>query len=202
MKDLFITSSLGLIKQYYPEYDDDKIAEIEYGLLSIYLTVTKLIVISIIAIILDIFIESLIFTVLYNIIRTPSFGLHATKSWICLVSSSIIFIGMPYICKYIIIPKTIISILGIVGIYLIFKNSPADTEKRPIINKQRRQIFKIISTVTAIIMVGVALLTNNYFISNSLIAVILIQSFIISPFAYELFHLPYNNYKNYALAGV
>ena len=197
MKKLFINNSLGLVRKYYPEYSEEKIAEIEYGLLSIYLTVTKLIVISIIAFLLDIFIESLIFTILYNIIRTTSFGLHATKSWICLLSSTIIFISMPYLCKYIIIPKIVLFIFGTIGIFFIYKNSPADTEKRPIINKQRRMAFKIISTVIAITMVVIALLINNYFISNSLIAVILIQSFIISPFAYELFHLPYDNYKNY-----
>lgn len=197
MKDLFINNSLNLVRQYYPEYTEEKLAEIEYGLLSIYLTITKLIVISIVACLLNIFIESLIFTILYNIIRTPSFGLHATKSWICLLSSTIIFIGMPFICKYLVIPKILILILGTIGILLVFKNSPADTEKRPIISRERRQMFRIISTIIAIIMVVIALYVDNYFLSNSLIAVILIQSFIISPFAYSLFNFPYDNYKNY-----
>lgn len=197
MKALFINNSLSLIKKYYPEYSDEKIEEIEYGLISIYLTVTKLIVISIIALLLGIFKECIIFTIIYNIIRMPSFGLHATKSWVCLVSSAIIFIGMPFICNDIYLPINVLFILGIIGIIFIYKNSPADTESRPIINYKRRQIYKVLSTVVAIIMVIVALVIDNNFISNSLISVLLIQSFIVSPFAYNLFNLPYDNYKKY-----
>lgn len=197
MKTLIINNSLNIIKKQYPEYTEEKLEEIEYGLVSIYLTFTKLIIISLIAIVLGIFKECIIFTVFYNIIRTTSFGLHATKSWICLVSSAIIFIGMPYICTIITLPINITLILGLIGIIFIFKNSPADTEKRPIINPKRRLAYKIISTVLAIIMVVTAILTNNVFISNSLVIAILLQCFIISPFAYKLFNLPYDNYKNY-----
>lgn len=197
MKTLMINNSLNIIKKYYPEYTEEKLEEIEYGLVSIYLTITKLIVISLIALLLGVFKECIIFTVFYNIIRTTSFGLHATKSWICLLFSTIAFIGVPYICAKFFLPINVLMILGTIGIILIFKNSPADTEKRPIINPKRRMAYKTISTVIAILMVTVSILTNDSFISNALIAALLLQSFIVSPFAYKLFNLPYDNYKNY-----
>ena len=97
MKNFIINNSISYIKKYN-NYSDTKIKEIKYGLEAIYLTFSKFIVISIIASLLGIFKEMLIFTIIYNIIRMPSFGLHATKSWICLLSSTISFIGIPYLC--------------------------------------------------------------------------------------------------------
>lgn len=197
LKNLLINNSLNIIEKQYPEYTKTKMEEIEYGLISIYLVISKFIIISIIAVLLDIFKEFILFSCLYNIIRMPSFGLHATKSWICLLSSIIIFIGGPYICKYIIIPKTLVLILGIIGIFFIFKNSPADTEKRPIINKTRRLMLKIISTIISIFMVIFAVYINNVFISNTLIFVLIIQCLMISPYVYKVFGLQYDNYKKY-----
>ena len=95
---------MNLIKKN-GNYDEDQLAIIKYGLEGIYLTITKLIIILLLAYLLNIIKEVIIFLIIYNIIRMPSFGLHATKSWICLLSSTIIFIGLPIVCKYIYISK-------------------------------------------------------------------------------------------------
>ena len=96
MKAVFINNSMSLIKKYYPEYSDVKLEELKYGLLGLYLLITKSIIIFGIAIFLGIFKELLIFTIIYNILRAPSFGMHASKSWICLVASTTIFILSTY----------------------------------------------------------------------------------------------------------
>lgn len=197
MKNLFINNSLNLIKNYYPDYNNEKLEEIKYGLLTLYLTISKLILISITAIFLGIFKEFIIFTIIYIFIRMPSFGIHATKSWICIVSSLITFIGIPFICKNITIPINILLITGLICIILINKNSPADTKFRPIINKKRRQTYKTMSTIIALTMVILSITITNTFISNALILALLFQCFMISPFTYKLFGQSYNNYKNY-----
>jgi accessory gene regulator B len=197
VKMFVIDNCLNLVKKNYPYYSEEKIAEIEYGLLSIYLTISKFIIISIIALLLGIFKEFIIFSIFYNIIRMPSFGLHATKSWICLLSSTLIFIGCPLICKTVTIPINITFILGIICIAFICKNSPADTEKRPIISKERRRRYKILSTVTAIVMVALAIIIDNTFISNCFVLALIVQCLMISPFVYSIFGLPYDNYKKY-----
>ena len=196
MRDVVINSSLNFIQKNY-NYDEIKLAELKYGLEAIYILITKSIVILTSAFILGIFKEVLIFTLLYSLIRMPSFGLHATKSWICLVSSLISFITIPYICKYIEINIFIKSILGIISIIFIFKNAPADTYKRPIINKKRREVYKFISTIISIIFALLSLFITNSFISNSLLFALILQNIMISPITYKLFHLPYNNYKKY-----
>lgn len=199
MKELVVGCSMDLIKKQYPQYNETKLAEIKYGLASIYITISKTIVICAIAYIMGILKELVIFTVVYNIIRMPSFGLHATKSWICLVSSTLIFIGSTYLCSIVTITLLLKIILGIVGTLLIFKNSPADTEKKPIVNPKRRLAYKIISTIIAIIFVVLSITIPDNFLSNSFIVSLIIQCFMTSKSVYKLFGLPYDNYKHYQL---
>lgn len=199
MKDLIINSSLKYIKNNNPDFDKDKIEVIEYGLVSMYLLISKLIIITLIAWMIGIVKELFIFTFLYNLIRMPSFGLHASKSWICLVVSTIMFLGVPIICMNIVISNSLKSAIGIIFTIFIFKNSPADTHKRPIANPKRRSFFKICSTIISVIFVGLSIYVNDNFLSNCLIAVIGCQTLFISPTVYKIFKLPYNNYKNYDL---
>ena len=193
MKKFIINKCMNYIK-VNTDYNDIKLKEIKYGLEAIYLTFSKLIIISILAIILGIFKEMIMYIIIYNILRMPSFGLHATKSWICLLSSTILFIGIPYLCTILTIPITLKLIICIVGICLMYKNAPADTKKRPIVNKKRRQIYKIASTLLAIIFSFGAILIKNNFVSNCLIFSIVMQNCMISPTVYRIFKLPYNNY--------
>lgn len=196
MKKKIINSAMNLIKNN-GDYTDEQLEIIKYGLEGLYLTITKLIVIAILAYTLNIFLEVIIFLLIYNIIRMTSFGLHATKSWICLVSSSLIFIGFPIICKYIYLTNYFKVILGLVLILFIYKNAPADTHKRPIINPKRRLFFKYTSTFIAIIFVYCSILINNNFLSNCFMLSLFVQSFMIAPTIYKLFKLPYNNYLTY-----
>lgn len=175
-------------------YSKTQLAEIKYGIEGIYLTISKCIVIFIIALLLGIFKEMIIFMLIYNVLRMPSFGLHATKSWICLLSSIILFIGIPYLCIILNIPIIVKVIICILGICLMFKNSPADTKKRPIVSKKRRKIYKTISTLLTILFSFIAIFVNNNFISNCFVFAIVLQNLMISPIVYKIFNLPYNNY--------
>lgn len=196
MKKLIINKSINYIKKYN-NYSDLKLAEIEYGLTGLYLTISKIIIVSIIAIILGIFKEMLIFMVFFNIIRTTAFGLHATKSWICLLSSILIFIIIPILCVNININLYLKIVIGIFQIIFICKNAPADTKKRPIVNRKRRHILKLISTINSIIFVTISVIIKNNFISNCLIFSLILENCLISPVIYKLFKLPYNNYISY-----
>lgn len=196
MKKIVIKRLMNYISKR-GNYTDIQLAEIEYGLTGIYLTFSKIIIISILACILGIFKEMIIFMILFNLIRTTGFGLHATKSWICLISSTIIFIGIPWVCNNIVINIYLKGIISIISVLLIYKNAPADTKKRPIVNRKRRKILKLISTLTSIIFITISMLINNNFISNCLMFAIILEDFLISPFVYRIFNLPYNNYVEF-----
>ncbi len=196
MRNFIINKQLNVI-QKYNNFDNEKLEIIKYGLESIYILITKMIVILIVSYLLGLIKETLIFLICYNFIRIPSFGLHATKSWICLISSLLIFIILPFICTIIQIPIYLKVIIGLISLAFIIKNAPADTYKRPIINKKRRFCLKIISTIIALIMIICSLFIDNQFLANSLLIAIVLQCFMISPTVYRIFKLPYNNYKKY-----
>lgn len=195
MKNVIVNSCVGLIKDT-GKYDDITLEEIKYGLASIYLLISKSIIIFTLAYLLGIFKEMLIFTIFYNIIRMPSFGLHATKSWICLLTSTLVFLTVPYTCTKLSIPIIVKAIVGMLTILLIYKNAPADTYKKPIVSKKRRDVYKFLSTVIAILFVFLSFFTSK-FISNALLSALIYQCFITAPTVYKIFKLPYDNYKNY-----
>lgn len=199
MKEKVLKNCMNLIKNSNLNYSEEKLEEIEYGLEGIYILITKFIIIFTIAYFLGVFKELLIFLLIYNFIRMPSFGLHATKSSYCLISSLIVFFLGMYVSIIFVIPVYIKLIIGIYCIIRIYMNAPADTYKRPIVNKKRRECYKFISTLIAIVFVFASLFTKNTFISNSLVITLLIQTLMISPYVYRLFKLPYNNYKQYII---
>lgn len=196
MKKIFMNWCLKKVQEN-KSYTEEELEQLEYGLLSIYLLITKLIIVLTLCFILGILKEAVIFMIFYNIIRMPSFGLHASKSWICLVSSSIIFIGVPIIMMNINLNTIVKSLVGIYGIICMFLFSPADTHKRPIINKKRREIYKLLSIIITFIFTICSFIVKDSYICNCLIFSILIQTIVISPFTYKLFNMPYNNYKAY-----
>lgn len=201
MKNFILTHCMDIVN-YDNRFDEEKLAVIKYGLEGLYLQISKLIIIGIIAILLNIFKELIILLLIYNAIRATSFGLHATKSWICLVSSTLVFIGGTLLAKYLVIPMYVKNILNIILIGFIFKNSPADTVKKPIINPKRRLFYKYSSTFIAIIFAYLSIFIDSNFLSNCFMLSLLIQSFMISPTVYKIFGLPYNNYLKYVNSGI
>ena len=197
MKKKFLNSSINAIKKYYPEYDDEKLEIIEYGLEGIYLTFTKMIILLGLSYYLGIILEVFLLTVAYNMIRFTAFGLHATKSIYCLISSLSLFVGGTLIVLNVNIPFIVKIIVSIICVYFIFKYAPADTEKRPIVSPKRRKTYKTISTITAIIFTIIIIVFNKHIISNYLLIGMIEAVIMIHPVVYKIFKLPYDNYKNY-----
>lgn len=196
MQKLVVNHWMNLITKYN-SFDQVKLAEIKYGLTGLYLTLSKTIIIFIISIILNIVKETFILLLFFNLIRLTSFGIHAKKSWICLITSITLFIGVPLLIVNIKINYILKLIIGIINIIFIYLNSPADTKKRPIINKKRRTIYKYISTLTAIIYTILSFVIKDNYIVNGLIFSLIIQNILISPITYKIFNEPYNNYIEY-----
>lgn len=197
MKKKFLKYSLQTIKKYHPEYDDIKMDEMRYGLEGFYLTITKTIVIFIIAILLHTFWEMILMLIFFNILRKSGFGLHASKSWICLTSSTALFILLPVLSQHIVIPIYIKLILGIIAIILVYRYAPADTVKHPLIYADRRKKYKYITTINCIILVIVLLFVKNETLSNLILFGVYNEIVLILPITYKIFHLSYDNYKNY-----
>jgi putative agrB-like protein len=199
MKKRFLDYSLKLITNNNPNLSSEKKDELCYGLEGFYLTITKAIFIFSLAYLLGIFKETLIMLIFFNILRTTGFGLHAKKSWMCWVSSTILFIFLPFISRYIVFPLYLKYILGCISIILIALYAPADTIKHPLINKNKRIVLKMLSITFCTLLVILSIIIKNETIDSLIIFGIYVEISLIIPITYKLFHLSYNNYKNYIL---
>lgn len=197
MKEKFIASVVNLAKRK-KEYTEEEVAIMRYALEGIYLTFTKILVITLIAALLGLFKEYIWFVLLYTPIRSVSFGWHANTTKECWVVSILTFILIPYIFSIITIneiTKIILLTFSILGFVLY---SPADTKKRPIVNKKRRLMFKVASLIITLVYCCYSFKHSNL-ISNLMIASLLYQSLLINPLIYKITHQEFNNYKTYNL---
>ncbi len=197
MKEKFLNNSISKIKKKNPNFSEEKLEEIAYGLEAIYLTVTKIVIIFILAFILGIFKDMLIIMIFYNIIRTTAFGMHAKKSSHCLIISILFFIGGALIAKYVDIPSYIKISISCLSFICLIKYAPADTYKRPLLNARKRKIYKIFTLINGIIYLILIVVFRDSSISNYLFLGLLEATLMIHPLIYRMFQLPYNNYKNY-----
>ncbi len=201
MKELVVNGIMNNITKYY-DYDNTKISEIKYGIESLYLTITKTIIIFIISFILNITKELMLLFVFYSLIRLTGFGVHAKKSWHCWVTSLITFILIPLLIKYVTLNKEFIIISYTIFTLLLLEYAPADTEKRPLINKKRRIIYKVLTILLVISYLIYSLIQkDNITIINTLYFSILLETLLVLPCTYKLFGVKYNNYKNYKKKG-
>lgn len=199
IKTTIINYFFNLIKNSDTTIEIDQLEKIKYGLEGLYLSITKIIVITLLAILLNIFFEYLILLILFNIIRFTAFGIHASKSIYCWISSIVIFLGIPFICKYIYINKLIILLISLACILLFLLFAPSDTPKRPLINNKKRIIYKVATVFIAIIYSLLAYIIEDNFVHNALLASMIIEIILINPLSYKLFKINYNNYKNYEI---
>lgn len=201
MKNLVVTGIMNNITKYY-NYDNTKLSEIKYGIESLYLTITKTIIIFIISFLLNITKELILLFIFYSLIRLTGFGVHAKKSWHCWATSLIIFVVTPLLIKNISINENILIINYVLFTLLLLRFAPADTEKRPLINKKKRITYKILTALIAITYLLISLkLKDNTTIINTLYFSTLLETIFILPCTYKLFGVKYNNYKNYKKKG-
>lgn len=200
IKSFIIENSLKTISSIYPDFDSVKMNEIKYGLEAVYLSLTKVFVILLITLLLGVFKEAVLLLLFFNGLRTVAFGIHASKSWMCWVSSSILFIGFPYLCIYLNLPISVhYIILGLCTLCFILY-APADTKKRPLVRKNRRLKFKIMTILVASLYIGLFIYTDSILLKNIITSSMLIETVLIHPFTYWMFKLPYRNYERYVFS--
>lgn len=197
MADLVIGKCMTLIKNNKPELNQNDLEIIKYGLHGLYLSITKVFVLIIIAIILNQLKELLLLLCLFGILRSNAFGLHASKSWMCWVATIPIFTLIPRLAMTLTIPFYIKYISSLIFIIHIYKYAPADTRKRPIVNKDIRKKHKLLATLTCAIFSLISFYTSINLLGNTLIFSLLLINIFISPLTYKLFKMPYNNYLSY-----
>ena len=194
MKQLFLENSMNFICKYKSISDYDK-KKVKYGLEGLYLTITKMVLLTILALLLNMFKEFILVVVFFNVIRYTGFGFHAEKSYQCLLFSTFNFIAIPFLLLHIQLSNFFVYIICAICIFHYLLFAPADTKKRPLSNKRKRIIRKIVTVTIGFIYTLMIILLNNTYWTSIILSAMIIQAIIISPIIYWLFNQPYNNYK-------
>ncbi len=195
MKEVFLNHTMNFIASNQKDLNQEDKEKLAYGLEGLYMSITKLVIIFLIAFLLGFIKEFIITLIFFNIIRFPGFGFHASKSVVCLIASTLLVLGLPYLFTNIEVSLTIKIILCIVSVITFIICAPADTWKRPLTNKRKRIIRKVVASSLAVIYSILIIVFNGYEISNLLMAALLIETILISPIMYLIFKEPYRNYK-------
>lgn len=178
------------IKNKMPEVDEERLEIINYGLHIVIGEIPKTFIFIALAAILGILKEFFITILVIFPYRASSGGFHLKTHMGCILMSSLYYCGISYISqfqlfrndvKYILIP-----LVWIFGMIMCRLYAPADTENVPILRKKERKIKQILSYIILTITLIVGTVIDNYVVSNIVILGMLVQSIMISRFAYKL----------------
>lgn len=176
--------------------------EIEYlkiklGAETILINATKGVVVYGLAIMLNVFLQTLILHSAYFAVRRVSFGLHAKSSINCTIISVVMFVVVPYFIQYVTIDNYFVLLLFLLCINCLYYFAPADTEKHPLIGGEKRRKLRNQSVVVCIILMVTALTVPILTIKILITAGVTLQVIHILPITYKLLQRSYDNYEKY-----
>lgn len=198
MKKKFINSSISLIQKNRTLSELD-FKKLKYGLEGFYNLATKMIVMVILSIILNILFEFFLLVIIYSMFRLYGFGIHMKTSLQCWFTTVPIYIGGCLLMKHVIFPLYLSILLWIFGFVSFLLFAPADTPARPLIHKEKRIRAKILSLVIVSMSFFVYIIIPDLVIKNLILYGLLIESISINPLTYKLFKTEFNNYRNFKL---
>ena len=182
-------------------YDESKADEINYGLQLLIGEVPKLFIILLLAFLLHMFKLTLISFLIILLYRAFSGGFHLHTHLGCIVVTSLLYIGTPYLASILNFNDTIkyilIAITFIFSFAMIAKYAPADTENVPVLQKKERRKRKIWSFVIAGVELVIAIFIPYKVVSNMIIIGILVQTLTLTRLAYKIT----NNKYGYEVYG-
>lgn len=180
----------------YIEISPEEKPKVYYGISIIYINIIKTSLVLLLALLIGIGKETIIFLLAFSLLRCFAFGIHAEKSFNCTIINFVIFIGGTYICKYINISIFILYLLAIITLIAIIKYAPADTRARPLTDLNQRTSFRRKAISVFFILFTLSVLINNYLHTKLIIVAMFIEALNIMPITYKIFKKPYKNFTN------
>lgn len=178
------------IKKQMPDVNEQKAEEINFGLHIIIGEMPKTFIFIFISLVLGMLKEFLITFLVIFPYRAVSGGFHLKTHIGCIIATSLVYCGVPYISEKIIITQEIkyilIILIWIFGMLMCKLYAPADTENIPILRKKERKTKRILSYIILTITLIIGAVINNNTISNIIILGMLVQSIMISKIAYKI----------------
>ena len=176
---------IAQITKQNPDISATKVAELEYGFLSLYATVTKFIVIIALAIVFKVLPVVLVVTATFMAVRTWAGGIHTDSSLSCLVYTLIIYFGVAFCAINITLPLPVLYCLAALATMLIYKYAPADIANKPIRGPKHQRRLKLFAIGFALLFTAISVVVSAV-LRNAIIYSIIVESLMITPLAYAI----------------
>lgn len=191
MIDKFCDYITKKIKEKNPDMDEEKTLVVDFGVKLIFGELPKILLLFIVGFLLGIGWYTLLAFLLLCPYRSFTGGFHLKTHLGCMICTIILYCGPVILAKYITIEPQYVkyivtALVGILGIILIAKYAPADTEYIPIISKSERKRKKISSFISLTILIAIILLVPDKTISNMLLYGVFLQTLTITKIAYKI----------------
>ncbi len=190
MLDKITQSLTNKIRKEMPDVDDERAEVINYGLQVLLGEVPKFFIMLLMAYILGVFKLTLITFLILAPYRGTSGGFHLKTHIGCIISTTTFYCGIAFLAKNIILDDItkyfLATAVGVFGIIMIKLYAPADTEDVPIISKKVRKQKQILSYISFIIGLVIAVIIKNNVISNIIIFGYFAQTCMITRLAYKI----------------
>ena len=187
------------ISKENPDFDEARLEVINYGLQLIIGEIPKMFLAIALAFILGVGKYTLITLACLIPYRGFSGGFHLKTHIGCFICTTAMYCIPGVLAKYLPIIGNYkyisVILLFIFAIIMISIYAPADTINLPILTKKERKTKKILSYITMIISLTIALVINNTLISSILIYTILLQTIAITKPAYKISKCEYGYSK-------
>ena len=190
MIEKFCNFLVNKMRKENPDIDDERAEIICYGLQLLLGEVPKMFITLIVAYIFGILKFTVIMVLVLMPYRAFSGGFHLHTHIGCIISTTLYYCCIPKISIYFYFnsqTKLIFVLCALIfGIIIIKRYAPADTENVPILQEKERKQKKILSYITYILGLTIALFIKDNVVSNIIIFGYIMQTLMITPIAYKL----------------
>jgi accessory gene regulator B len=171
--------------------------KLRLGVDVIILSLSKLILIFVLSIFFNTFVETFVMIISHSLLRRTAFGLHAKNSNVCLIITVLMFVTPPILLNNIHLNFYIIIAIFLVFNLILYKYAPADTENHPLLGASLRKQLKTKTWVTGNILMVVTLLIPIDRLKPLIILSVFYIILTILPVTYKILKRRCNNYEIY-----
>ena len=189
------TQVTDMVSKKLPGKSKDELEIINYGVETFLMNIYKMALIFAAAYLLNITDLLIVMICCNSLVRFFASGVHA-KGWlVCLISTFIIQVGVIYLSMMGEMHLSLKLTLYAFSLIVLWKNAPADTEDKPIINKERRARLRMGALGTTTILFIYSFITKDYVIGNICIMSFTASSIFTMPMVYKIYGRKFENYK-------
>lgn len=174
-----------------------ELAKMKLGLEVLFINISKLFIVFLIASYFNLLKESLFITLVFASIRRTAFGLHAKSSMMCTIITSMMFVAGPYVSYYIKLDNYMVLVVFIIIIFCFYKYAPADTENHPILGERSRLKLRKETVLKSLFFMAIALIIKIQVIKVMIVLAMGFNVISILPITYKILNRRYNNYEKY-----